>query len=253
MTESRELTTFSPEYWREQSRAIAVSEPLGIMPTLSVRAGQLLYEGEPVVGNMALAVVIDSLRVNTYFDGVYDPDVPQAPRCYAISRDGEQMGPHTSMQEALHYFKPQSALCQDCPKNVWGSSDKGNRKGKACQNRRRLYLLAAGRWDGKQWQLFDTPAYYNKADIVQMSLPVTSVRAWSDYVHKLATTVQRPPFGVATRIAVTPHPKHQFHVNFDLFASLPDELAGPIVARRAALLAQPIQGFTPPADQEIPF
>jgi hypothetical protein len=250
----QDLQTFSADFWREQSRSVATTEPLGVMPSLTVRAGQMLYEGEPVVGNQALAIIIDSLRVNTYFDGPYDPDVPQAPRCYAISRDGESMGPHPTMQDALHYFQPQSALCQGCPKNEWGSSTTGNRKGKACQNRRRLYMLAAGRLEADgQWKVFDQAKYYTAADIVQMSLPVTSVRAWSDYVHKLASTVQRPPFGVATRISVSPHPKHQFHINFDLFAVLPDELAGPIVARRNALLSQPIQGFAPPSDQAAPF
>lgn len=247
-----ELTTFSPEYWAEQSRSVAVSEPLGLMPTLTVRAGQLLYEGEPVPGNQALAVIVDSLRENTFFDGVYDPDVPQAPRCYAIGRDDKEMAPHPTMQEALHYFAPQSSVCRGCPQNEWGSSTKGNGKGKACQNRRRLFMIAAGRMDGNEWKVFDKPNYYQAADIAQMRLPVTSVRQWSDYVHKLSSTVQRPPYGVATRIWVEPHKKFQFIVHFDLFANLPDELAGPIVARRNTLLQMPIQGYQPPADQEKP-
>lgn len=251
---ANDLTTFSPDYWRSQVQEVVKYEPLGAMPTVSVRAGVLLYDGEPVPGNQLLGVVIDSLRVNTYYDTVYDPDAPQAPRCYAISRDGDQMGPHPSMQEALDYFQPQSALCQTCPKNVWGSSQVGNRRAKACQNRRRLFLLPAGRMqpDGS-WNVFSDAKYYAAADVAQLSVPVTSVRNWSDYVHRLAQTVQRPPFGVATRVYVVPHPKHQFHVLFDFFAVLPDELAAVVVGRRETLLAQPIQGFSPPADAGAPF
>lgn len=244
-----ELQTFSAEFWREQAAATAAAEPMAVMPGLSVRAGVLLYEGQPVEGNQALAVVLDTFRVNTYFDGAYDPDVPQSPRCYAISRDGEQMAPHPTMQVDLSYFAPQNVTCTECPMNVFGSKGKG----KACQNRRRLFMLAAGRMGGDgQWQIFDKPNYYQAADVVQMSLPVTSVRNWSDYVHKLSTTVQRPFFAVATRISVTPHQKHQFHVNFDIFANLPDELAGPIMQRRNHLLAQPIVGFSAPSEKE-PF
>lgn len=245
-----ELQTFSAEYWREQAQQVAKSEPLGVMPGLSVRAGMLLYEGEPVIGNQALAIVLDTFRVNTFYPNAYDPDVPSSPTCYAISRDGDQMAPHPTMQADLTYFSPQNVQCVGCLKNEFGSKGKG----KACQNRRRLYMIAAGRMDGEQWKVFDTAKYYEAADVVQMSLPVTSVKAWGEYVHKLSTTVQRPFFGVATRISVSPHPKHQFHINFDLFANLPDELAGVVIARRNHLLAQPVVGFSPPQKEEAaPF
>ncbi len=55
--------------------------------------------------------------------------------------------------------------CADCPYNEWGSGKDGN--GKACSNRHKVFLLQDG-------ELFP----------VMLSLPVTSVKNFSDFVKR---------------------------------------------------------------------
>lgn len=56
-------------------------------------------------------------------------------------------------------------VCADCPYNAWGSAENG--VGKACQNRHKVFILQDG-------ELFP----------VMLSLPVTSVKSFTEYVKR---------------------------------------------------------------------
>jgi hypothetical protein len=77
---------------------------------------------------------------------------------------------------------------------------------------------------------------YENAEIAVMRVPVMSVIApgtgWSAYVNKIAATVKRPYYAVATEITVKPDMKSQFKVHFELAGKLSAEEAGKVYARR---------------------
>lgn len=79
------------------------------------------------------AVILDYRTVHNYYKGNYDPNKPEAPTCFAISKMVEGMKPSPNAAD------PQSEICQDCSFNQWKSAPVGN--GKACKNIRRLALV----------------------------------------------------------------------------------------------------------------
>ena len=153
------------------------------------------------------------------------------------------------MQDAPEYFEPQSVLCSRCDWSQWNTAvrrDGTKSKGKACQQRRRLYMIAAGRMEGNQWKLFTDPGYYEQADIVSLKLPVTSVEHWSNYVNKRLPAIGRSYDSVATVIRVQPHVKNQFEILYETYGYLPDPIAAVILKRQAIFRSQPIEGYAAP-------
>jgi hypothetical protein len=231
---------------------------------LSTRAGQLKYADEALPGNQLAGVIIDAVREHAYYPGAFDPDNKTPPTCYAFGRDDEsEMFPHVeSMAKSPDFFMPQHfdaagnvAGCNGCPMNVFGTADKGG--GKACKSKMRLSILPAGIYEpvGRtDWQLnlFDEPDHYKTATPAYLSVPVTSGKNWSDYTRMLRTKYGRPPLGAFTRIFLTPHEKHQFHVNFELVTPgeaglVPNELLGIMIERGEAETSEPLRGYEKPA------
>lgn len=239
----------------EQAAALASHEKTRSGTFLSTKGGVLSFEGEAMPGNQACVIVIDSIWENTFYEGKYDPDLAASPLCYALGRAGEDMAPHPSMAQFPEYFAPQHEQCQGCPKNEWGSADTG--KGKACQNRRRLVLLPAGLYKPKKGSrdfdldLFDDPDHFESADVAFLKLPATSVSyEWAPYVTQLSAAHRLPPHGVITRVFIEPHPKHQFHIKFEMIEKVPEELLGAIMQRHDAATLAPISGYQPPEEKE---
>ncbi len=165
----------------------------------SVRGGQLSYQGKPIKGGSMTVVVVDYVLENHWFsESEFDPDNPQSPTCFAFGRKDEDMAPHAEVTAA------QSESCAKCPKNVFGSADKG--RGKACKNIRRLALIPSDALDGG----------IEDAEIGFLRLPVTSCKGWGEYVTKLRDVVKRPTWAVVTRIDVQPHKQNQVEVTFTL-------------------------------------
>lgn len=226
---------------------------------LSIKGG-IFQLGDDVLGDQICVTVLNSIWVNTYFEGKYQEGVPQAPTCYAYGRSAEEMAPHPSMQEHPDTFIPQNMDCATCPKNEWGSADTG--KGKACANKERLALIPAGQYTPRpksrdmDLDLFDGSTaegidHFKTADALILQLPVTSVGNWNEYVRKLAAMGQ-PPYGVATRIFIEKHLKFQYTVEFEMLDIIADESFDTLNQRHEALggdvMASP---YSPPKEEEV--
>lgn len=223
---------------RKTQEALAVAAPTGMMKWddelakyaeaasakeqiiagqfLSVKAGQMSLGGNPIKGNEVNVVVLKDIYENTYYPGEYDADNKAPPACYAFGDDEKEMAPHPQASD------PQAERCKDCKMNEWGSSTKGKRTGKACQNRRRLALIPAGDL---------SPEAVAKAEVVYFKVPVTSGKFWGAYVKNVASTHRRPPFAVVTSVSCEPDPKTQVRVGFQLVEPAPQESLGALLAR----------------------
>jgi len=74
--------------------------------------------------------------------------------------------------------------CADCPNNQWGSGY-GSRRGKACKNMRRLYILVEDS---------DIP--------IVMTLPPTSISAWEKYKSAVLGVQRYSPSDVVTEFSL---------------------------------------------------
>jgi hypothetical protein len=205
----------------------------------SIRGGILTFNGAPLPGNEMVAVVVDSILENAYFEGEFDPDNPQPPVCFAFGRDDDGMAPHQTVFDA---DQAQNQTCKGCEKNVFGSAERG--KGKACKNTRRLALLAAGSIElpKREITLFDTPEEFEKETIGFLKLPVTSVAGWAAMVKRISASDRRPPHGFYMHISVVPDPKTQWRVLFNPAGKLPNEVMDAVMRKRQeaqALIEQP--------------
>jgi hypothetical protein len=222
----------------------------------SMRAGQLSFDGNPLPGNQMAVVILASVMENSYYDTDFDPDTPASPKCFAFGKDEADMEPHDAVDND-DYFERQSAGCEGCPQNEWGSARKG--KGKACANVMRLAMIPAGvykqlggRNAGLDLELFDDPEHFAKAEVAFMKIPVMSVKNYSAYVKSLAADLRRPPHGVVTNVFLTPSERSQFVVNFEVVDKLGGALLSEVVPRHAK--EQETIGFpyTPPMVDEKP-
>ena len=163
---------------------------------ISIKAGQMTYQDEPIKDNKLDCVVLASSVVRTFYDRPYDPDDTGPPDCFAISLEaGGRMSPHENVPS------PQSDNCKDCPLAEFGSAKVG--KGPACKTRRRLMVMPV---DG-----LGDPA---EAEIATITIPPTSTKNYSSYANKVATATGLPPWAVKTTISTAPHPKKMFEVSF---------------------------------------
>lgn len=175
---------------------------------LSFKAGMMTLEGAPLPGNEISCIILASLHENALYPK-YNPSQPQAPFCYAYGwgEDGEVMAPFEKVKDK------RAPTCDICPNMVWGSDPEGSR-GKACKQTRRLAWIKA--------DLLKDPDKLEKAPILYAKVPVMSVANWSAYVGVLAAR-NLPPWAVATRMFLQPHPKSQFQVWFEPQASIKDD------------------------------
>lgn len=227
---------------------------------MSTKSGVLRLDENELLGNQFACVIVDSVLENTYFEHGYDPDLVLPPTCYAFSREADGMKAHLeSMKADQSFFKPQNfqrdtftSPCDGCQKNTWGSGDKG--RGKACKNTYRLALLPAGYYEaqGRDYDLnlYTDEKHYASAGLVYLKIPVTSTKLFENYRSQLRTQHRRPPFGVFTRIFLTPHKDHQFHVNFE-FIDLADSALGPtLFNRNGDLVKDAFKGYEPPSAED---
>lgn len=201
-----------PTNWEAQMRADAqgykeAEANVGLGQFMSVRGGVLQFQGTPVPGNKMRGVILDSVLLNTFYPGSFDPEAPQPPTCYAFGRREDQLAPHADATDK------QSKACRDCPQNKFGSAEKG--RGKACKNGRRLGIIHAD-------SLKDAASLAD-APVAMLGLPPTSLASWATYVKALEAGTGKPPYGVVTEIAVVPDPKTQFKVTFTLVAEIKDK------------------------------
>lgn len=250
---ANDLVNYEAQWAGQAQEVLEHERPTG-GAFFSTRAGQLMLGDEAMPGNQVACIVIDFLRMNTYYPEKWDADNPLPPVCYAIGRTEEEMAPHPTMQADLTWFKPQSMDCHSCRNNEWGSAEQG--RGKACQNRRQLALIPAGYYSARRGSrdfdlhLFDDPAHYLSADVAFLRLPVTSVNAWAKYANSVAANFRRPPAGVITCISVVPDQKYQYTVAFETIEQVPDSLARAVIERTRIQMEDPPRGFQAPSQED---
>lgn len=261
---SKEIVNISEQMARDAQK-YKEQEKIGEGRAITTRAGVFKIgagdDAQEVPGNKLLAIVLDAVWANVYYDTKFDADNVQPPRCYAYGRSEDEMFPHLeSMKEDMSYFMPQHFVngevkgCVGCPMAEWGSAERG--RGKACSNRRKLALLPAGLYEkpGRDWegQLYDAPSHFQHADIYTLNLPVTSVRNWSKMVQWLSATHNRPPYGAIVEISIRPDAKTQFAIEFE-FVELVDQALLPIIYPRHADAVSRgllIEGYRAPSEED---
>lgn len=196
----------------------------GVGQFFSLKSGVLSWQDAPLPNNQMAVIILDSIFETTYYEGKYDPDVPQSPVAFAFGRDEKTMCWHENSDPEFA-----GKLCIDSDVCQWGSSDVG--RGKAARETRRLALIPAGMIDqsGKV-EMFDGD-HFASATIGFMKLPVTSVKGYAGFVKQVAGTLRRPPFGIVTKVKVVPDAKTQFKVVFEPVMNVPDEFMADVMAR----------------------
>lgn len=207
---------------------------------LSVKSGQINYQGSPVPGNKLNVVVLDHIFENAFYAGKYDSNNPKPPVCFAFGRkDSERkdtdMAPHADSVE------PQSESCYTCAHNVFGTADTG--RGKACKNIRRLGLITED-------ALEDGAESVESAEVAYFKTPVTSGKAWDGLVRTGADTLHRPPFAFVTEISASPDSKTQFKVHFKVIDPVEDPVLLQALMTRNQEVRQAIAFPYKPATEE---
>lgn len=260
-----ELVNYNEE-WAAYAQQFATQVPTSGAggKTLSIKGGVFSLGGEEL-GTRLCAIILDSVAINTYYEGKWEEGAKDTPKCYAYGFPPEEMKPHVeSMKLHMDHFYPQTlnpttgevGACSTCPHNVFGSALTG--KGKACQNRDRLALIPAGQFVqqrggyGYDLKLFDDPNWFQTADLNKVNLPVTSVTNFRTYANKIIKECGRPPWGVITVIELAPHPKFQTEVKFHMVELVPSHLFPPVRDRFLAAHEGMIEPFSPPKAPEGP-
>lgn len=247
------VANYDEELAKLAGQAAALTDTGGGGKFFSTSAGMLQFDGTPLPGNQMCVIVAAWCRENIYYEGAYDPDNRASPTCFAFGKDNEDvddMAPHAEVDKHEE-FERQHDQCDGCPKNEWGSAERG--KGKACQNRRRLACLTAGvykplgRGGGHELELYDDVEHFASTEEAYLKLPVMSGKGFDAYVREIAEQFQKPLFAVYTRVYLMPDPKSQWKVHFELIEPVEPELIPTLLDRYRKLnegIAFPYIPFT---------
>jgi len=235
---------------------------------VSVRGGIMKIGEDELPGNQMLAIIVDYVYENAYYDHAYDPDVQLPPKCFALAFSEKDLAADEACKfpeeaDDGDYFIAQSdgddAECSKCEFSKWGSADKG--RGKKCGNRRRLAVMFAGEFikQGKRdysEELYVDADHYRDAPIFQLSLSPTNMKAFSKYASSLTKQDQLPPFAVVSNIIVEPDAENQFTIDFELVekigeGDLSDECLGVILSRVDEAREMLLKGYEAPSEDEL--
>ena len=212
----------------------------------STRSGILQYDDAPLPGNQMCVIVASWCLENVFYEEAFDPDNRTPPTCFAFCKDPDlkdEMGPPAEHMAEFEEFTIQNETCKGCEQNEWGSAAKG--RGKACSNRRRLACIPAGtytpvgRGGGFELELIDDAEHFQSAEEAYLKVPVMSGKGFDSYVKDVADQLKRPLFAVYTRVFITPDPKSQFKVNFELIEQVDNSLI-PVLMERYRKLDETI-------------
>lgn len=238
------------DYYKQYAEAYAETERRA-GSSITLRNGIMSVGDQAIPGNQFAGIVLDAVRLNTYYASNFNPNSIEPPICYAIGRNDMEMAPHPDMAKSP-YFQPQSPRCSGCPHNEFGSARQG--QGKACGNRRRLLILVAGTYQpspqGPVLQPITDLSHYATSALLTLSVAPTSAPGWGAFVRDSMAKYQRPPFGMIARIYLYPHPKHgKEAVGFEPLAPLPDDWAPTVLQRFQEAQQEIMQGFEAPRAQ----
>lgn len=208
---------------------------------ISLRAGMISFQGNPVAGNRLPCVILATVYERSFYTEKFDPDNVVSPACFALramQKDEEltDLAPHEVV------LNPRSESCGTCKYNEW-KSDLQGRNGKACKERRRLVLLPVS--------ALASPDDVRKAELALLATPVTSVREYAKFVNTLAATVKAPPYAVVTEITTRPDIKNQFVVDFTPTSVIADpEILRAVMAKREEAYRVGLVPFEPKVEDE---
>jgi hypothetical protein len=124
-------------------------------------------------------VVVDFLSWNKYYEHGFDPDAPEAPACFAYGTAKNE-----SLTPSDNSASKQSASCEACPMNQFGSAGKG----KACKNTRLLALLS--------------PEATEDFPILLLSVSPMGLKNFDGFVNAASLKYKTLPIGVVARIGL---------------------------------------------------
>jgi hypothetical protein len=165
---------------------------------LSVKSGQLSYQGVAVKGNEMNVIVLAQKLENQHYAAAYDPNAPASPDCYAFGDDRKTMAP-----DPEHVEEPINETCTGCPMKDFGTAATG--KGKACGDVMRLALIAEG-------DLEDLAT----AEVAYLKVPFYSTKEWAACLRQMVEVYEKSMEAFVTKISVVLDKKAQFLVKFDI-------------------------------------
>lgn len=246
-----EVANYDEELARLAGKSATLTDSGGGGRFFSTRSGVLQFDEAALPGNQMCVIIGAWCLENVWYEQAFDADNRTPPTCFAFCKDvddKENMGP-PDIVDAEDVFERQSDTCATCEKNEWGSAEKG--RGKACSNRRRLACLpagtytSAGRGGGYDLALIDDEDHFRTCDEAYLKVPVMSGKGFDAYVKDIAEQFSKPLFAVYTRVYLTPDPKSQFKVNFELIEPVEDALI-PVLLERYKKLHEGIDfPYTP--------
>lgn len=249
-SKSTSVVKWDEELARQAEVAAGMEANTGGGQFFGLKSGVLTWQDAPLPNNQMAVVILDSILENVFYEGAYDPDVPQGPTCFAFGREEKTLAPHQLVLDGSNQMCGASGLCDGCEMNEFGSADVG--RGKACRNTRRLAMIPAGTFNAAgKLELIDDVEHFEATAIGFMKLPVMSVKGYASFVKQVAGALKRPPFGIVTKVKVIPDAKSQFRVTFEPIMNLPDDVMGAIMARHEEAMAT-IDFPYQPNDEEAP-
>jgi len=240
-----DMEAWERDLWEDAQKASTQEAGVGGGNFISTQGGVLKFNDNVIPGNEIAVAVLDSVTVKTFFPGKFSPGKSDAPSCYAFSRD-EDLKPHEAVKN------PCADTCLECPNNVFGTADGGERAGKACADRRRLAVISVGTMLNGVFHPTTDAEALAKAEIAFFTVPPTSLKAWAGYVKGLKASIQRPPYAVYTLIKLKPDAVKQFSVEFSLLAPAAQSAISVLKARHAEAEDKIIFPFPTKTEEKAP-
>jgi len=202
-----EITKYDTELAELAKLNVQAEKSSGGTQFIATSGGVLKYQDNPIAGNELEVVIISSPIERLYYTARYDPTNSAPPVCFALGTSATGLAPSVLAET------PQSVTCDVCPKNQWNSAAGGG-KGKACAEKRRLFLVTS--------DSINTAEDVELAEVAALRIPVTSVKGYSTYVQTIASTLKRPLAAIVTKISLVPDAKTQFKIVFHFVRALDD-------------------------------
>lgn len=221
--DTTQLNTWDDQLAKDALLASKMEESTASGNFFSTKGGRLSFNDNRLPNDEMAVVILDHVLENIFFESAYDSENPQGPTCFAFGRDEKSLAPHEVVVDK------QCDDCHGCPKNEWGSAEKG--RGKACRNIRRLAVISAGTIDRDGRFTQHAEDQFSSGAIAYLKIPVTSTKAYASYVKQLQSALGRPPYGIFTKIKLNPDDDNQFTVSFEVLGKVPDALAKVVTAR----------------------
>lgn len=178
---------------------------------ISTAGGIFTYEKQPIPNNSLAVLILDFVVANLFYKNKFNPSQPSPPDCFAFGRGKTVMTPHPDSSEKM------GANCNVCKFSKFGSAKdvewKNNPDACGCNMKRRLALLCIGevRKDGKV--VLDASTI-DSSEICYLTVPVMSVKYFSEYKDTVVKLKKLPLFLTPTQIDIANDKKSMWKMTF---------------------------------------